>query len=148
MTPDRSFIERNRAATERVRKMGSLGDAELQTPVGEHWTVAVLLAHLAFWDLRVLFALDQTERDGKLFAHQADMYVNDYSLPLLAAIPAREAVRVAVEAAEALDKRLETFPFELLTEVQIYNNRWVDRSLHRNEHLNEADAALQMNNHP
>jgi len=117
MTVDRGFVERNRAATERIRRMAGLSEAELQTRVGEHWTVAVLLAHLAFWDRRVLFVLERTEQEGKLYEHQADIYVNDYVLPLLQAIPPQEAVRVAVEAAEALDKRLESYPPELLEAV-------------------------------
>lgn len=143
MTQDRSFIERNRASTNRIRKLANLSEAELQTAVGEHWTVAILLAHLAFWDQRVLFVLDKTQQDGKIFAHQADIYVNDYALPLLAAIAPRDTARIAVEAAEALDSRLEDYPAELLEAVRGYNLRWVDRSLHRNEHLDEADAALR-----
>ena len=142
MTPDLIFIERNRAATDRIRKMAGLSEEELQVPVGEHWTVAIVLAHLAFWDRRVLFVLDKTQEDGKVFAHQSDTFVNDYTLPLLAAIPPQAAARVAIEAAEALDIRLENFPANLLEEVRTYNPRWVDRSLHRNEHLDEADAAL------
>lgn len=142
MTMDRSFIERNRAATNRIRAMAKLPDEELQRPVGQHWTVAVLLAHLAFWDQRVLFVLEKTEQDGALFAHQADAYVNDYALPLLAAIPPQEAVRVAIEAAEALDRLLEHYPPALLEEIYNYNQRWVNRFLHRNEHLDEAEAAL------
>jgi hypothetical protein len=54
MTLDRSFIERNRASTDRIRTLATgLTDAEMQQPVGEHWTVAIALAHLAFWDRRV-----------------------------------------------------------------------------------------------
>ncbi len=143
MTIDRSFVEQNRASTDRIREMGKLSDDALNTPVGEHWTVSILLAHVAFWDLRVLFVLDKTEQDGKLFAHQADADVNDYSLPLMSAIPPREAVRLAVEAADALDRRLEAYPPGLLEELYQYNQRWVYRSLHRNDHLDEAAAALQ-----
>jgi hypothetical protein len=64
MALDRSFIERNRTSTERIRVMGALSDEELRRPVGKHWTVAIVLAHLAFWDRRVLYALDKTEQDG------------------------------------------------------------------------------------
>ena len=144
MTVDRGFVERNRAATDRIRSLAGLSEAELQTRVGEHWTVAVLLAHLAFWDRRVLFVLERTEQEGKLFEHKADIYVNDYVLPLLQAIPPKEAVRVAIEAAEAVDQRLESYPPELLEAVFAHNQRMVERSLHRNDHLNEADAALRM----
>jgi hypothetical protein len=61
---------------------------------------------------------------------------------LWAAIPAREAVRIALESAEAVDHRLEGYPPTLLEEVFNYNKRWVFRALHRNEHLDEAEAAL------
>ncbi len=144
MTTDRSFTERNRASTERIRALAArLTDAELQHPVGEHWTVAITLAHLAFWDRRVLHLLDMTEREGKLIAPELDIFVNDLSLPMWAAIPPREAARIAIETAEALDKRLEDFPSALLEEVHAYNKRWVDRALHRGEHLDEVEAALK-----
>jgi hypothetical protein len=69
--------------------------------------------------------------------------VNDWSLPLWAAIPPREAARIAVETAERLDARLESFPAALLEEIYNYNKRWVVRAMHRNEHLDEVDAALK-----
>ncbi len=144
MTLDRSFVERNRASTQRIRDLAArLSDQDMQHPVGEHWTVAIALAHLAFWDRRVMYVLDMTERDGKLFIPEIDIFVNDLSLPLWAAIPPREAARIAIETAEDLDRRLEAFVPGLLTEIQTYNKRWVDRSLHRGEHLDEVDAALK-----
>jgi hypothetical protein len=144
MTLDRSFIERNRASTHRIRALAArLTDEELQHPVGEHWTVAIALAHLAFWDRRVMYVLDMTERDGKLFIPEIDIFVNDLSLPLWAAIPPREAARIAIETAEALDKRLESFPPALLEEIYTYTKRWVVRALHRGEHLDEVEAALR-----
>jgi Mycothiol maleylpyruvate isomerase N-terminal domain len=144
MTLDRSFVERNRASTNRIRALvASLSDTEMQHPVGEHWTVAIALAHIAFWDRRVMYVLDMTERDGKLFIPEIDIFVNDLSLPLWAAIPPREAARIAIESAEDLDRRLEAFSPALLEAIQAYNKRWVDRSLHRGEHLDEVDAALK-----
>jgi hypothetical protein len=143
MTLDRSFVELNRASTMRIRALAvRLSDEELQHPVGEHWTVAIVLAHLAFWDRRVLYVLDKTERDGKLFIPEIDIFVNDLSLPLWAAIPPREAARIAIETAEALDKRLEDFAPALFEEILHYNKRWVIRALHRGEHLDEAETAL------
>ena len=144
MTMDRSFVELNRASTRRIRALAArLSDGELQHPVGEHWTVAIVLAHLAFWDRRVMYVLDMTERDGKLFAPELDIFVNDLSLPLWAAVPPRVAAQIAIETAETLDKRLEDFPSTLLEEIYAYNKRWVVRALHRGEHLDEAEAALK-----
>jgi hypothetical protein len=144
MTMDRSFVELNRASTERIRALAArLSDDELQHPVDEHWTVAIVFAHLAFWDRRVMYVLDRTEREGKLSFPEIDIFVNDLSLPLWAAIPPRAAAQIASETAETLDKRLEAFPPALLEEIYAYNERWVVRSLHRGEHLDEADAALK-----
>ncbi len=144
MTLDRSFVERNRASTNRIRALvARLTDEEMQQTVGEHWTVAIALAHLAFWDRRVMYVLDMTERDGKPFIPEIDIFVNDLSLPLWAAIPPREAARIAIETSEALDTRLEGFPPALLEEIHAYNERWVVRALHRGEHLDDVDAALK-----
>jgi hypothetical protein len=142
MAMERSFVERNRASTQRIRAMAALSEERLRVRVGEHWTVGILLAHLAFWDRRVMYVLDKTERSGKLFIPEIDIFVNDLSLPLWAAIPPGEAGRIAIETAETLDQRLENYPPLLLEEIWAYNPRWVDRSLHRGQHLDEADAAL------
>jgi hypothetical protein len=143
MSMDRSFIERNRASTNHIRLLtGRLSDDEMMHRVGEHWTVAITLAHLAFWDRRVMAVLDRTEQDGELFIPEIDLIVNDIALPLWAAIPPREAARLALETAQTLDTRLEEFPQELLEELNAYNQRFVVRALHREEHLAEVEAAL------
>lgn len=143
MALDQSYIQRNRASTERMRSLAaSLRDEEMQHPVGEHWTVAIVFAHLAWWDRRVMYVLDMTERDGTLFVPEIDIFVNDLSLPLWAAVPPRAAAEIAIHEAEALDKRLEDYPPHLLGEIYDYNPRWVMRAMHRGEHLDEADAAL------
>ena len=144
MTLDRSFVEQNRASTQRIRRLvARLSDQEMLHPVGKHWTVAIALAHLAFWDRRAMYVLDMTERDGKLFIPEIDIFVNDLSLPLWAAIPPRDAARIAIETAETVDKRLEGFSPALLEEIHTYNKRWVIRALHRGEHLDEVDRALK-----
>jgi hypothetical protein len=144
MAVDPNYNELNRASTERIRTLaGRLTDAQLQTRVGQHWTVAIALAHLAWWDRRVMYVLDMTEKNGTLFVPEIDIFVNDLSLPLWAAIPPRKAAEIAIETSETLDKRLETFSPALLEEIYEYNKRWVVRALHRGEHLGEVDAALE-----
>ncbi|MGE5072150.1 MAG: maleylpyruvate isomerase N-terminal domain-containing protein [Anaerolineae bacterium] len=141
---DRSFAEQNRASTERLRKLvARLNDADMGRRVGPDWTVAVALSHLAFWDRRVQFVLDRTETQGILSAVEIDLVVNDLLLPTWELVPGREAARLAVETAEALDRRLELFPETLLEQVQAHNPRWILRALHRNQHLNEVEAALK-----
>ena len=146
MPLDPSYKDLNRASKERIRDLAErLTDEEMQTRVGEHWTVGIVFAHLAWWDRRIMYVLDMTEKNGKLFIPEIDIFVNDLSLPLWAAVPPREAARIAIETSETLDKRLEEYDPTLLEEVFNYNKRWVIRALHRNEHLDEADAALKNN---
>jgi len=145
MTVDRSFIELNRTSRERMRSLAErLSEEEMQTKVGEHWTAGIVYAHIAFWDRRVMYVLDMSAKDGKLFIPEIDIIVNDLSLPLWAAVPPREAVRIAMENAEALDKRLEEYSPALLEQIYNYNKRWIVRALHRNEHLAEAEAAVKL----
>jgi hypothetical protein len=143
MPLDKLFVERNRASTDRIRDMARLSETDLGRAVGKHWTVSIVLVHLAFWDRRVSYVLDMTEQNQKLFIPEIDVFVNDLSLPMWAAVPPRDAGRLAVEAADAVDKRLESFPVSLLEEIYAYNPRWVVRADHRGEHLDEADAALK-----
>ena len=143
MTVDLSFIELNRASTNRIRALVErLSDAELQARVGEHWTVAIVFAHLAFMDRRALYVLDATERAGKVVNPDFDIFVNDLMLPLMTAIPPREAARICLETAEALDRRLESYPPDLLELVRAERMRYLFRAYHRSEHLDEAEAAL------
>ncbi len=143
MTADRSFSERNRAATQRIRTLARLSDEQLMQPVGQHWTAAIALIHIAFWDRRILYMLDALEREGRVPTAQIDVAVNDISLPLWAAIPPREAARIALETAEALDQRLETLAPAQLEALHASNPRWVERALHRGDHLDEVEAALK-----
>jgi hypothetical protein len=144
MSLDRSFVERNRASTNRMRTLaGRLSDAELQTPLGQHWTVAIALLHLAFWERRTLALLDETEKAGKLVAATIDISVNDLSLPFWAAVPPREAARLAIESAQAVDEKLESYPPALVELVYAGSERWVQRDLHRDEHLDEVEAVLK-----
>jgi hypothetical protein len=143
MALDQAFVERNRAATQRMRALAArLTDAQMTVRVGEHWTVSVVFVHLAFWEGRVMAVLDATQRAGKFSTYSIDTIVNDIGLPLWLAIPPREAARIAIEQAEKLDRRLESYPPALLEQVAENNMRYVVRALHRNEHLDELEGAV------
>ncbi len=145
MPLDLTFAEQNRASLERINSLVTrLTDEELLTPVGEHWTVAVALAHMVFWDRRVLYVLDMTKRNnGEVYVPNLEIAVNDLSLPLWKAIPPREAARLSIEVAEECDRQLKAYDRGLLEKIYEVNKRWVVRALHRNEHLDEIDMALK-----
>lgn len=144
MSLDPSYMQLNRASTERLRLLVKrLDETDLLHPMPDGWTISVALAHIAFWDRRVLYALDLTEREGALVTPQIDIIVNDVVLPLFAVIPPAAAARLALETAQTLDRRLEGFRQDRLEELHTFNKRWVVRALHRGEHLDDIDKALK-----
>ena len=65
MPVDRSYVAENDAARERLRALvGRLSDGDLGRPMDAGWTVAGVLAHVAFWDQRIVVLLDEWERKG------------------------------------------------------------------------------------
>jgi hypothetical protein len=143
MAVDRSFVELNRASSRRMRELVMrLTNDELLKPVGKEWTVHTTLAHIAFWDLRVMHLLDATEREGKLVAPEIDISVNDILNMLFGAMRPRLISQMAFQAAESLDGMLEKFPADLLEQIHARTERWVIRALHRNHHLDAIEAAV------
>jgi DinB family protein len=60
---ERSYIATNDRERERLRALvEGLDDDALTTPVNEYWTVAGVLGHIAFWDIRVLLLADKVDR--------------------------------------------------------------------------------------
>ena len=149
MAGDRTYVSENQAALERLRALvDRLSDQELSRPMEAGWTVAGVLAHLAFWDYRVVTLLDQWGPDGRGtpppgYGESATDWINDAAKPLCLALPPRVAARVAIDAAVAADQRVAD-----LSEAQLAANRAaggpisVLRSEHRRDHLDEIERAL------
>ncbi|NTV65348.1 MAG: hypothetical protein HGA65_17700 [Oscillochloris sp.] len=143
MSVDQSFREQNRTSTERIRLLvAHLSDEQLLQPVGAHWTIATTLIHIAFWDRRVLDILNRSEQEGTLITPTIDVVVNDFALPFWAAILPRTAAQLAIDAAATLDARLEACHPALLADLYARNERWVNRAIHRGQHLDEIDRVL------
>jgi hypothetical protein len=87
--------------------------------------------------------MELTRQAGSAQSLGIDIVVNDLALPLWAAIPPREAARIALEQADACDKKLEAFPEDLVELMYNKRQRDVVRALHRNEHLDEVYLALK-----
>jgi uncharacterized damage-inducible protein DinB len=147
MSPEPSYVERNTRERERLRALvESLSEDELRRPVNEHWTVAAVLGHIAFWDARAIWLADKLER-GEPFSPsdvepEDSDWINDTTRPLIHAIAPREAARLALRLAEETDRRVAAIapertwpgdPKSLLNPL---------RAEHRAEHLDEIEAAL------
>src|SRR5262249_30117056 len=65
MAADRSYVTKNREQLDRLRALvDKLSDQELAKPMEAGWTVAAVLAHLAFWDYRIVTLLDRWNAGG------------------------------------------------------------------------------------
>src|SRR5262245_37866916 len=105
MATDRSYVERNRRELDRLRALTErASDEDLARPMDDGWTVASVLGHMAFWDLRIVTALERwgPEGSGAFPTYHDDSvdWINDATKPLISALEPRTAARVAVEAAE------------------------------------------------
>ena len=138
------IFKANREATSRMKQLiQRLSDAQLASVLPNGWTVAVTLAHLAFWDQRVLHVIEMAEKDGKVVRTELDIQLNDIIEPFLRAIPLVEAAKLAVSSAERLDQQLEACSPEMIDQLEKESPRWVNRSLHRNDHLDEIEPLLK-----
>jgi Mycothiol maleylpyruvate isomerase N-terminal domain len=147
MAADRSYIAENDRERRRLEGLvGKLDDAALGRAMPAGWTVASVLAHLAFWDQRIVVLVDQLKRGGPVAAELAgDVdWINDAAKPLQLALPPRRAATLAVETARASDQAVATLSDELLAKNASAGSPInVVRAEHRREHLDEIEHMLQ-----
>jgi hypothetical protein len=134
----------NREATLRMKQLiQGLSDAQMTSVLFNGWTVSVTLAHLAFWDQRVSHVIEMAKKEGRVIRTELDIQLNDIIEPFLRAIPPVEAARLALSSAETLDQQLEACSPETIDQLEKESPRWVDRSLHRNSHLEDIEAFIK-----
>jgi hypothetical protein len=144
---DRSHVTENNAERERLRSLVMRSsDEELSRPMPGGWTVAAVLAHLAFWDARALFSLDKWGRGVEPSAgdYEPDdpAWINDSAKPLCLALQPRDAAQLAVRLADDADGRVEALSEELLEKIRQVGPFDPSRANHRKEHLDEIERAL------
>jgi uncharacterized damage-inducible protein DinB len=147
MAKDRAYVDQNTRERERLRSLVErLSEDELRAPVNEHWTVAGVLGHIAFWDARVLSLADKLERGVPFTTSDAEPedvdWINDASRALIHAIPPLEAARLALQIAEETDARVATLPADRLWPQNPDSPLYAVRASHRGEHLDEVESAL------
>ena len=147
MTDDRSYIAANTRERERLRALVErLDDAALSAPVNEYWTVAGVLGHIAYWDIRVLVLAEKIDRGEPWAAGDAEPdgdWLNDSTRPLIHAIAPREAAQLALRIADETDARVAKLPLDRLWPRDPESPINAVRAEHRREHLDEIEAALK-----
>jgi hypothetical protein len=141
-----SFSEENARERERLRSLaGRLTDEELALPMGSDWTIAVALAHLAFWDQRSLVLLRKWKASGVVAPSPIDIDVtNDSLLCLWESLEPRKAADLAVACAESIDRELQTASPEIIAQIEALGEEFrLYRSIHRKLHLDQIETLLK-----
>jgi len=148
MGVDRTFIVRNDTERARLRALAArLSDADLARAMPGGWTVAGVLAHVAFWDQRILVLLERWEQSRSAVpppANQADVdWINDAAKPLLLALAPRQAADLAVAIAEEVDRKVAALADDVLAQNAAAGRPLnPDRAEHRGEHLREIEQVF------
>ena len=147
MADDRSYIEANTRERERLRALvEGLDDETLLFPVNEYWTVAGVLGHIAYWDIRVLVLAEKISSGEPWAPGDAEPdgdWLNDTTRPLIHAIAPRVAAQLALQTAEQCDALVAELPLDRILPRDADSPIWPGRSDHRAEHLDEIEAALR-----
>jgi len=139
-----SYTKANAASRLRLTALvNRLSDTQLSLPLAAGWTVAGVLAHLAFWDQRALLLLDAWKQAGIGPSPMDTDVVNEAMRPLLLAIPPRRAAQIAIAGAGAIDAAIDRLEPAFLAEVEARGAAVrLDRAHHRDEHLDEIERAV------
>jgi hypothetical protein len=148
---EKQFITDNNRERERLKKLvNRLTDEELNLVIyKEGWTIAVVLAHLAFWDQYGLSMLRRWKQSGVAVSptnpSRSDTTpINDALFPIAMSIPPRPAAELAITSAEAVDKEIATESPEFVKAVEAIKQPYrLNRSVHRKMHLDEIEAFLK-----
>jgi len=144
-----AFVQENEASRSELRALtASLTDEDLGRDLGNGWTVSTVLCHLAFWDRVALRRVREWQRRGfdavRLAPATADSIneINEAAREISRGVPGREAARMALESAEAIDAEVQRLSGELVDQIAAAGfERVLRRYLHRREHLRRIGEA-------
>jgi DinB superfamily len=146
MAADRSYIAVNDRERHRLEALvDKLDDKALSQAMPAGWTVAGVLAHLAFWDQRIILLIELLKRGVSIPTENPIEveWINDAAKPTQLALPPRRAATLAVETARATDKAVAALSDELLARNTVAGSPInLLRAEHRREHLDEIEQIL------
>ena len=139
----RDYVQRNSEARARLASICErINDEQLARIAFGDWTVSAVLAHIAFWD-RVALERWNTFEKKRQPVIQLPEFLNTVGAADWRAIPPPRAVKSALEAADALDKKIEELPDDLIEAARPANNpRMFERFHHREDHLSAIERVI------
>jgi hypothetical protein len=147
MAEDRSYVEVNTRERDRLRAfIERVDDEALASLANEYWTVAGVLGHMAYWDIRVLVLAEKIDRGEPWVPADEEPdsdWLNDSMRPLIHVIEPRRAAQFALEIAEETDRRVAELPLDRMVPLDPDSPIYPVRGDHRGEHLDELEAVLR-----
>lgn len=143
------YSEENAASRRKLEALVSrLTDTDLALSTDYGWTIAALLAHLAFWDHRMSVILKRWQENGLDPSPIDSMAVNDALREICHALEPRTAASLALVAAEKIDREFDALSDDFVKQIQDHAEASgtqfrMNRSLHRNDHIKDMEALLQ-----
>src|SRR5262247_3610319 len=107
MAADRSYVSVNDRERHRLEALvDKLDDKGLSRPMPAGWTIASILAHIAYWDQRIIILIDLLKQGKTIPVGNVEdvEWINDAAKPAQLALPPRRAAMLAVETARATDQ--------------------------------------------
>ena len=125
-----------------------LTEEDLARSTDYGWTIAGLLAHLAFWDHRMSVILKRWQEQGLDESPIDSGAVNDALREICQALEPHTAARLAVSAAQKIDAELDELSADRVAEIEAHAGATstqfrMNRSLHRESHLQDIEALLK-----
>ena len=147
MPVDDAILTENATQLQRLKSLaGRLSDADLQRDAGGGWTVAVVFAHLAFWDRVYLGVLSDWTRLGtpQLRPDFEGDLLNDVLLSEWLSLPPGSATALAVAAAQSIDGAVERLDDSVVDAILAHGQEHLlKRGLYRREHFDPIQQALR-----
>jgi hypothetical protein len=143
------YSEQNAESRRRLEALVQrLSDQDLARSTDYGWTVAALLAHLAFWDQRMIMILRRWQQEGLDPSPMDSGVVNDSLRVICHALEPRAAIELCLTSANAVDAEFDTLTADFVKQLEEHaaateTQFRLNRSLHRDAHLNDIEALLK-----
>ena len=143
-----SYIDDNKVEYDHLIQLSThLTESQLLHPMPADWTVAAVLAHLAFWDQRGLVLLEKWAAEGIGPSPIDTDLVNEVTRILCLAIPPCAAVQLTIDCAARIDAAIEQLPPQFAADVMEKGKTVrLNRADHRRTHLSEIEKVLGLSN--
>jgi hypothetical protein len=140
---DTSFIDENTRSRSRLHRLvESLTGEELRRETRDGWTVAALLVHLAFWDIRAWELLHRWQT-CEIVPSPVDIdVINDSLKPICLEVSPSASLHLVLHSADRLDSFIESLPLDWVNRAAQQGRLRRRRCEHREEHCDEIEAVL------